>query len=69
MLSILSKILNSSDVSYVPTPDVKKETPETIYRALIGDIGGTNIRLRLISFSKTSKVPKVIKASENMKTN
>lgn len=69
MLSLLSKILNPSRDEYKPSTETKTEGGDAIYRALIGDIGGTNIRLRLISFSKNTKVPKVIKSSENMKTN
>lgn len=69
MLSLLSKILNSLHVGYTPPTETKSNTSETLHKALIGDIGGTNIRLRLISFTRTSKIPFIIKASENMKTN
>lgn len=66
MLTLLAKILNPADKEYTPSKASQKD--EQVYKALIGDIGGTNIRLRLISFTKTSRVPKVIKASENMKS-
>lgn len=45
-----------------------KKVEEKVYKALIGDIGGTNIRLELISFKKTDKSPVIIKRSENMRS-
>lgn len=79
MLSLISKILNNPTSPHPLPPSSHTSTPssdstnvslsESIHKALIGDIGGTNIRLRLIAFSKSSKIPTVIKSSENMKTN
>ncbi|EAR99099.2 glucokinase (macronuclear) [Tetrahymena thermophila SB210] len=69
MLTALSKILNQHQSEYKPSTNKLSQTGEIIYKALIGDIGGTNIRLRLISFTKHARIPTVIKSSENMKTN
>jgi len=34
---------------------------DPIYYSLIGDVGGTNTRLQLISFTRTSDTPKIVK--------
>lgn len=50
------------------TSSSENKEHEQVYRALVGDIGGTNIRLRLLNFTKSTKKPNIIKESENLKS-
>lgn len=56
MITLISKL-----AGFKPSDKATNEPEERLYRALVGDIGGTNIRLQLVQFKKSSKRPTIIK--------